>query len=720
MDLILLIVTVVINLLLGFIVYIRDRRSLSAQRFGLMSLSICVWIAANFVTNHTYWNNLAINDFANRLAFAAGLFVVLAGLFFTYVFPTVRKVSQFEKLSVSTIAVVVTALSVTDSVAGSVSIAKDGALVFTIGSLLWLYALAFVAIVGLLAANLLKSIRKEKNVRRRQAILLLIAFCSSALLGLFLNVILPLIGQSWDVTRFSPLVTIVLVGIVAYTIIKHGLFDIRLAAVRSAAYILSLISLSVIYYFIAYIVSVTIFSGEVGSAMSISPINILIALFLAFLFQPIKLFFDKVTNDIFYKDRYDTSDFYARLSEVLTTTTDLRNLLERASSEIGSTLKAEQAFLFVQYQNHHMSAGTVRHASLPLQDATRLGEYVRKENSDVVVTDILPEDHAIHRMLVSHRIAVLMPLVRGSVILGYLALGDQRSGGYTNRDIKVLKTISDELVIAIQNALSVQEVRDINKHLQQRIESATAELRTSNTQLRHLDKTKDEFLSMASHQLRTPLTSVKGYLSMVLEGDAGKVTDTQKRLLGEAFASSERMVHLIHDFLNVSRLQTGKFMLEQHPYDIAKLVSEEVKSLQRAAETRNMKLEFTNTIGELVLNIDENKIRQVIMNFIDNALFYSHDDSTIMVELNQTASDVELRVKDTGIGVPKGEQSQLFTKFYRASNARKQRPDGTGVGIFLAKKVITEHGGNVLFESVEGKGSTFGFTLPIETLRVEL
>ena len=164
--------------------------------------------------------------------------------------------------------------------------------------------------------------------------------------------------------------------------------------------------------------------------------------------------------------------------------------------------------------------------------------------------------------MTSHRIALLMPLMREDTVLGYLALGDnQGSGGYTNRDIKVLGTISDELLIAIQNALSVQEVRDINANLQQRIDSATTELRTSNARLRRLDAAKDEFLSMASHQLRTPLTSVKGYLSMVLEGDVGRISKTQRELLSEAFTSSERMVHLIHDFLNVSRLQTGKFAL---------------------------------------------------------------------------------------------------------------------------------------------------------------
>jgi signal transduction histidine kinase len=160
-------------------------------------------------------------------------------------------------------------------------------------------------------------------------------------------------------------------------------------------------------------------------------------------------------------------------------------------------------------------------------------------------------------------------------------------------------------------------------------------------------------------------------------------------------------------------------MLELHPFDLVKLVAEEVKSLERTAETRNMRLEFTKNIDSLMLTIDENKIRQVVMNFIDNALFYSHDDSVITIDLKQVGDQVEVRVIDTGIGVPKGEQSQLFSKFYRASNARKQRPDGTGVGIFLAKKVITEHGGTVIFTSEEGKGSTFGFTLPIKKLAVD-
>jgi len=685
--------------------------------FALFSLIVAIWIPANHISNSfDVPGSLVI--LANYAVFPSAFGAMALLMLFIIELANFKRIKRRLKLLIPPL-VIICLLSPTPFLVEGIE--KQGnvyAILF--GPFISIYALALFVMIGVTAYSLTFGLRHLTGMHKRR--LQVVSTClmiALPLIVLFLFIIPSLTGLfAFTAFGISPLLILV-VGIY-YSAVKHHLFDIRLAAVRTVAYLSSLLVLAAVYYLLAYVVSVTLFKGEVNSAVSISPINILLALILAFVFQPVKTFFDKTTDNIFYRDRYNSEEFYARLSEVLTTTTDLRNLLERASNEVGATLKAEQAFFFVQYNHvHHVTAGTRGHTALPLADAHRLNEYVKKEGHDIIVTELLPEDHTIHRMLISHRVAILMPIMRGSSILGYLALGEQRSSGYTNRDIKVLKTISDELVIAIQNALSVQEVKDINVHLQQRINAATAELRSSNTQLRHLDKTKDEFLSMASHQLRTPLTSVKGYLSMVLEGDAGKVSESQKQLLGEAFASSERMVHLIHDFLNVSRLQTGKFMLELHPFDLVKLVAEEVKSLERTAETRNMRLEFTKNIDSLMLTIDENKIRQVVMNFIDNALFYSHDDSVITIDLKQVGDQVEVRVIDTGIGVPKGEQSQLFSKFYRASNARKQRPDGTGVGIFLAKKVITEHGGTVIFTSEEGKGSTFGFTLPIKKLAVD-
>jgi len=301
----------------------------------------------------------------------------------------------------------------------------------------------------------------------------------------------------------------------------------------------------------------------------------------------------------------------------------------------------------------------------------------------------------------------------GDKLLGFLCLGEQRSRGYIQRDINIVGTIADELAIAIQNARSLQALRDLNGTLQQRIDSATKELRASNAQLQRLDEAKDEFISMASHQLRTPLTSIKGYISMIVEGDAGKINPMQKKLLEEAFLSSERMVRLINDFLNVSRLQTGKFLVEKHDTDLAKVVQQEIDSLGTSAASRGMKFSYSMPKKFPILQLDEGKIRQVIMNFSDNAMYYSKDASTIKVSLKKEKDAVVFTVKDTGIGVPVSEQGHLFNKFFRATNARKQRPDGTGVGLFLAKKVIDAHDGDVIFESKEGKGSTFGFRLPI-------
>ena len=116
--------------------------------------------------------------------------------------------------------------------------------------------------------------------------------------------------------------------------------------------------------------------------------------------------------------------------------------------------------------------------------------------------------------------------------------------------------------------------------------------------------------------------------------------------------------------------------------------------------------------------IDEAKLRQVVMNFIDNAVYYSEPNSEIIVTVKRDNSQIKFTVEDSGMGVPKGDQDQLFTRFYRAPNARSRRPDGTGVGLYLAKKVVLAHGGDIIFKSREGKGSTFGFTLPIDKVTV--
>jgi len=215
---------------------------------------------------------------------------------------------------------------------------------------------------------------------------------------------------------------------------------------------------------------------------------------------------------------------------------------------------------------------------------------------------------------------------------------------------------------------------------------------------------------MASHQLRTPLTSIKGYTSMVLEGDAGKISPLQRKLLNQAFTSSQRMVYLISDLLNVSRLRTGKFVIEPVPTDLAQVVKDEVDQLVETAKGRSLELTYRRPEHFPVYLLDETKLRQVIMNFIDNAIYYTPSGGHIVVSLVDKPQSVEFTVSDDGIGVPKADQHHLFSKFYRAHNAKQARPDGTGLGLFMAKKVVLAQGGATIFHSQPGQGSTFGFS----------
>lgn len=307
----------------------------------------------------------------------------------------------------------------------------------------------------------------------------------------------------------------------------------------------------------------------------------------------------------------------------------------------------------------------------------------------------------LNKMRVKH--LVFSKLESNNSVHGVLICGYDSSNKISESENVFLSRISEAFGVALDNKL-----------LNSRLQKVALKLRLANARLKVIDETKDEFISMASHQLRTPLTTIKGCVSMVLEGDAGEIDPMQRKLLEQAFNSSQRMVYLIADFLNLSRLQTGKFELASTRINLPQLISEELEQLRASAQARGVSLlyEAPNNFPELML--DENKIRQVMMNFIDNAIYYARPDGgSISVILAKHAHHVSFKVIDNGIGVPKTERHQLFSKFYRASNAKKARPDGTGIGLFMAKKVIVAHGGSIVFESVEGQGSTFGFRLPL-------
>ena len=580
------------------------------------------------------------------------------------------------------------------------------------GGLIYVYVLGVVAPIATTISLLFLAMAGKTKLSKQQALTIGLFALASIILALFSNIIIPYITNNSEFALLLPLAAIVLVTGLTYSVTRQGLFDIRLAVIRTTTYSLSIVALSLIYFGLAYTLSSLIFREDAKvSGISTSPLNILLALILAFIFQPIKHFFDQVTNKIFYRGEYDRDIFFREFGQILSYDTNLKLLLRRASSYITDNLKAERAYF--QIVNRGVFGGTA-HDQVSEVELSRIVKYYKEniDQSSVVVADLVQSDE-VRGIMSRNNIRIALPLMSKNHLIGCLFLGEHKSRGYSARDIGVLESVTNELTIAISNSLSVEEIRDLNASLQQRVNEATKELTMTNKQLRKLDETKDEFISMASHQLRTPLTSIKGYLDMVLQGDLGKINATQRAALSDAYLSSERMVSLINDFLNISRLQTGKFIIDRRNSDVSSALYQELQMLSVLAKQHGLELDLNvdKNMPPLLLDID--KLRQVIVNMIDNAIYYSKPNTAIKIRLGIENGELIFSVQDTGIGVPKSEQDQLFGKFFRATNARKRRPDGTGVGLFLSKKVVLAHGGQIIFQSIEGDGSIFGFRIPV-------
>ncbi len=583
------------------------------------------------------------------------------------------------------------------------------------GPLTPLYGATLFGIIATTLWLLRKNIqRAEGNQKSRLQVLYKSLYLTFPLL-LMAQFILPAVTGWFGLTNLGILSMLIIVYGLYYGVIKHKLFDLRLIIVRALVYVITLGTISIVYGATSYLITSYI-STRTNNAVIGSALKVLIIIIIINAYPLLRSRFNRITNSLFYRDAYDSQTFIAGFNKVLVSTYELNSLLKKSAEIISQNLKLSYCAFGIREtaSTPRRITGTIGHPTFSEADINFVRSQTPYLKQKIIVTETLEDKHHdLRKILEANSIAALARLTAGSSkgeATGYLIIGPKKSGyALSTQDTKVLEIITNELVIAIQNALHTEEIENFSQTLQERVDTATRKLRRTNERLKELDESKDDFISMASHQLRTPLTSVKGYISMVLEGDAGKITPMEREMLGQAFFSSQRMVYLISDLLNVSRLKTGKFIIEATQVDLVELVKQELHQLEEAASSRSLSLTFDFPKDFPTLMFDETKTRQVIMNFTDNAIYYTPAGGHITVRLVNNPSTVELRVEDNGIGVPKHEQHHMFTKFYRAGNARQARPDGTGLGLFMAKKVIVAQGGSVIFDSVEGKGSTFGF-----------
>ncbi len=716
-ELFILITASLASLFIGISVYSRKPKSVTHILYGLLSLTLVFWSILNYISLRTSSDSISL--YVVRGVFIT---VILQNAFFflfSSVYPATRK-PKFSLLkflySLATLLVVALVLLgyvITDF--------KNGNIV--VSPLIAVFILhALTSVIGGFT-NLTKI---KTDIKSQKSYLL---YGSLILWGLVpvTNFVLPNLFGFTFFARLSSLYVLLFCLLISYGIVKHKLFNLKAIVARASAYALTVVLFLAFYYSLVVIINYVFFNTS-SSSFSQQLVFAGIAVLSAPLLVLLKRSFDRVTNKLFYRDAYDAQELIDRLNKTLVTNVEIEELLTKSALIMQEELKASFCTFYIRETSYFEARLLGAHRKQPdFENIEDIQTYASRLKTKVINIENSESDEnsqKLTELLRQNEVEIMARLtntldyeVKG---IGYIFMGAKKSGNqYSAQDVKIIEIIANELVIAIENVLRFEEIEQFNVTLQNKIDSATKELQQSNDKLKALDEAKDEFVSMASHQLRTPLTSIKGYLSMVLEGDAGSVSDIQKQMLGQAFFSSQRMVYLISDLLNVSRLKTGKFLIELKPMYLPDIVESEITQLEEGVKAKGLTLAFDKPKTFPILNLDEMKLRQVIMNFTDNAIYYTPKNGKITVSLKDGKDSVEFTVKDTGMGVPKDEQHKLFAKFYRAENARKARPDGTGLGLFMAKKVIVAQGGSIIFDSTEGKGSTFGFSFPKKNTEVK-
>ncbi len=258
-------------------------------------------------------------------------------------------------------------------------------------------------------------------------------------------------------------------------------------------------------------------------------------------------------------------------------------------------------------------------------------------------------------------------------------------------------------------------IEDVTRQKQFRSDSVemTAGLINQRDKLKGLGDAKDEFIHMASHQLRTPATAVKQYIGMLMQGYGGKLSKLQTEMLATAYESNERQLEIIEDLLRVAKVDEGKVYLVKSSYDVVRQLEDVIRDQLATFESRGQSIILNKPDTKVSANFDKKMMRMVLENLLDNASKYSYKDERITVELTQNNKHTIIAIKDKGVGISKEDQSKLFQRFSRIDNPLSLSVTGTGLGLYWAKKIIDLHEGSMDVVSKVSHGSTFTIKLPI-------
>ncbi|MCX6745261.1 MAG: GAF domain-containing sensor histidine kinase [Candidatus Parcubacteria bacterium] len=502
--------------------------------------------------------------------------------------------------------------------------------------------------------------------------------------------------------------------------------DIRVIIKRSAVFTTIVLFITAIYAILAFILSLVF--TDIFGVSSLILNGIVMAILVALGFEPLKKWLSEATDSFLFKAEYKPQEVLAEFSDRLSSTLDLDTLTQFITQKSLDVYKCTKVSLFLldkkdnQYKEVSMAGMETKNTLNKIEPElfTKVFGYLhnQKIEKDIIVREEVRKNNEqlknkVLEMLLAemdkYEINLIVPMYSKNELIGIIFLGDKKSGDvYSGEDLRVLEIIAAQSAVAMENAQLFEEQKHFTEHLKIEVAKATKELKSANIQLKKLDEAKSEFISIASHQLRTPLTVIKGYLSMIQQKDFGEVPEKLANPLDRVFKSTLRIIGLVEDLLNVSRLESGRMKYDFEMVDITALATEVFEELEQHAKNKGLNFTFVKPLKKIPeLKVDRNKVREVFMNLMDNSIKYT-EKGFVTVKLEKMDGNVRFGVSDSGRGIAPDEMPQLFQKFSRAKGVQLVHTEGTGLGLYIAKKILQKHHAKIWAESEgAGKGSSF-------------
>lgn len=734
---ILLAATACTQVVMAFIVFIRGSKNSSYIAFSFMLLAVAGWVVSNiFIDRSSTPESAAL--FA-KISSMINSFLPAFFLYFVISFPNKKIDRIFLLIFIPSFFFFFA--SFTNLIVTSADISVFPVTILH-GSLFFFLA-AFIAIYFLIGLILLiQKVRSNNGSTKLQLQYILIGGYSMIVIALVTNLFLPLLGISFA-TRIGPVSSVFFSLFTTLAIVRHRLFDIqiRLQSIFNIIFpvlITLFINIIIIHYVNLYIPQFYIF-------------ELILILNGIFFYEVTKNFLKKTSlGYLFFRKTYSYQLALKKLAKTAPTILDIDTLAQEILSVLVDKMRIERVAILISSEAHGNRFDVIAKENYKnkqleifsqLNENTKMAFYEHTHKSysciDVEnmmkVKNVFPKEmrqlKEIKKMCDNVQANLILPLRFQRSLMGFILLGQKfPQKPYTEEDIYLLENVSNELAVALANSKLHQDRKILTKMLREEVERATEKWKQKAKENEELFNVKSQFITVASHQMRTPISVLRNTMQMLLEDylivedndDANILKEkiqTAAGLIRNSYLAGENLRHTSEMILAASELvggSTGVNLKDIHTKVFFQKRERYTRDLLQAETKKNIQF-ITNISHEIpkIIRQDNEKLGMVIDILLSNAVLYTTTGS-ITFSIDVEENNLKINVTDTGIGIPHSEQHKLFQQFIRFDNAKKIVPDGTGLGLYLAKEYSQLLGGDIAFESQAGVGTTFIVHIPLK------